>query len=163
MYNQIYEWNTFFEGMILFSITRYMNGVCFKVSGGTSVPKLTRVPPPHLHPRDSNKPEIMVLLPLNSKENIRWPIVACLFLFSIKNAITRLHQVEHTADLRIRDPWDCAFSPPGYFGHKSCSIYTRGFKRFEENCCQICNCHGRFAFSVHVVNKHIVNIYTKFE
>ena len=24
----------------LFSITRYMNGVCFKVSGGTSVPKL---------------------------------------------------------------------------------------------------------------------------
>ena len=25
----------------LFSITRYMNGVCFKVSGGTSVSKLT--------------------------------------------------------------------------------------------------------------------------
>ena len=34
----------------LFSITRYMNGVCFKVSGGTSVPKLppSNTPPPSL-------------------------------------------------------------------------------------------------------------------
>ena len=31
----------------LFSITRYMNRVCFKVSGGTSVPNYLRVPPPH--------------------------------------------------------------------------------------------------------------------
>ena len=30
----------------LSSITGYMNGVCFKVSGGTSVPKL----PPSYHP-----------------------------------------------------------------------------------------------------------------
>ena len=30
----------------LFSITRYMNGVCFKVSGGTSVPKLPPSYPP---------------------------------------------------------------------------------------------------------------------
>ena len=44
----------FFEGMIydisLFSITRYMNRVCFKVSGGTSVPKLPpSYPPPPRH------------------------------------------------------------------------------------------------------------------
>ena len=34
----------------LFSITRYMNGVCFKVSGGASVPKLppSYPPPPPL-------------------------------------------------------------------------------------------------------------------
>ena len=34
-------------------------------------------------------------------------------------------------------------------------LYTRGggcFKKFEEKCCQICNCHGKFSFSVHVVN-----------
>ena len=30
----------------LFSITRYMNRVCFKVSGGTSVPKLSPSYPP---------------------------------------------------------------------------------------------------------------------
>ena len=30
----------------LFSITRYMNRVCFKVSGGTSVPKLPPSYPP---------------------------------------------------------------------------------------------------------------------
>ena len=30
----------------LFSITRYMNGVCFKVSGGTSVTKLPPSYPP---------------------------------------------------------------------------------------------------------------------
>ena len=27
-----------------------------------------------------------------------------------------------------------------------------GFKKFEEKCCQICNCHEKFTFSVHVVN-----------
>ena len=27
-----------------------------------------------------------------------------------------------------------------------------GFKKFEEKCCQICNCHWKFTFSVHVVN-----------
>ena len=32
----------------LFSITRYMNRVCFKVSGGTSVPKLPPCYPPRL-------------------------------------------------------------------------------------------------------------------
>ena len=32
----------------LFSITRYMNRVCFKVSGGTSVPKLPLSYPPNL-------------------------------------------------------------------------------------------------------------------
>ena len=32
----------------LFSITRYMNRVCFKVSGGTSVPKLPPSYPPSL-------------------------------------------------------------------------------------------------------------------
>ena len=35
----------------LFSITRYMNGVCFKVSGGTSVPKL---PPSYPPPPEGN-------------------------------------------------------------------------------------------------------------
>ena len=35
----------------LFSITRYMNGVCFKVSGGTSVPKL----PPSYFPETRNR------------------------------------------------------------------------------------------------------------
>ena len=31
--------------------------------------------------------------------------------------------------------------------------YLRGvFKKFEEKCCQIFNCHGKFTFSVHVVN-----------
>ena len=32
----------------LFSITRYMNRVCFKVSGGTSVPKLPPSYPPEI-------------------------------------------------------------------------------------------------------------------
>ena len=27
-----------------------------------------------------------------------------------------------------------------------------GFKKFEEKCCQVCNCHNKFMFSVHVVN-----------
>ena len=33
-----------------------------------------------------------------------------------------------------------------------------GFKRFEEKCCQICNCHGNFTLSMHVVNEHITCI-----
>ena len=31
-------------------------------------------------------------------------------------------------------------------------IIRGGFKKFEEKCCQFCNCHEKFAFSVHVVN-----------
>ena len=34
----------------LFSIARYMDGVCFKVSGGTSVPKLPPSYPPPPEP-----------------------------------------------------------------------------------------------------------------
>ena len=37
----------------LFSITRYMNRVCFNVSGGTSVPKL---PPSYPHPPPPSPP-----------------------------------------------------------------------------------------------------------
>ena len=33
------------------------------------------------------------------------------------------------------------------------NMYIRGgFKKFEEKCCQICNCHGKFTLYVHVVN-----------
>ena len=45
----------------LFSITRYMymNGVCFKVSGGTFVPKLPPSYPPH--PEDLQNKNLMAL------------------------------------------------------------------------------------------------------
>ena len=53
----------------LFSIARYMNGVCFKVSGGTSVPKIppsypTPPPPPPPPERRNNS----ILVPIIRKE-----------------------------------------------------------------------------------------------
>ena len=30
-------------------------------------------------------------------------------------------------------------------------VIQGGVKKFEEKCCQICNCHGKLTFSVHVV------------
>ena len=32
------------------------------------------------------------------------------------------------------------------------TILRGGFKKFEEKCCQICNCLRKFTFSVHFVN-----------
>ena len=31
-------------------------------------------------------------------------------------------------------------------------VLRGGFKKFEEKCCQICNCLRKFTFSVHFVN-----------
>ena len=39
------------------------------------------------------------------------------------------------------------------FFRKYIPTYIRGgFKKFEEKCCQICNCLRKFTFSVHFVN-----------
>ena len=51
----------------------------------------------------------------------------------------------------------CTFDKSGIFVTKSVryintaylTVYIRGgFEKFEEKCCQIFNCHGKFTFSV---------------
>ena len=56
----------------LFSITRYMNGVCFKVSGGTSVPKLppSYRPPPPPEINGQGHMTKMAAMAINRKKNI---------------------------------------------------------------------------------------------
>ena len=46
---------------------------------------------------------------------------------------------------------------------QSALLYTRGFKKFAEKCCHRFNTHEKCLFSLHMVNQHILNIYTTFQ
>ena len=81
----------------LISITSYMNGVCFRVSGGTSVPKLppSYPPPPppslddgtiffiiiiiffHFHPFGDSNDTFMQLLSINPQSTLVYGLGFC--------------------------------------------------------------------------------------
>ena len=73
----------------LFSITRYMNRVCFKVSGGTSVPKLPpSYPPPP--PRAANSPCSSQLW---ESTHAVWTLVSATCLFSLIRVLRKSYLV----------------------------------------------------------------------